>query len=176
VRALLVALALVTTSVADAAPPKRPVPAYDGRASKPTTAGDVARTTLRVLLFPIRIVVDYGVRWPLGKLITVTEQSRGVRATIEAVGGRGGWKQPHRRGLARVDQVKTALGTVCRGHQPAVPRHDDEVLGAGLAAHEADRPGRLTTRGRGRRRLPRTQCRNRGDQCYQYQESLHDPS
>ena len=82
-RALLVAIALAS-SVAHAAPPKkRPVPAYDGRGDTPTTAGDVARATLRVVLFPIRIVVDYGLRWPIGKVITAAEHSRKVRGAID---------------------------------------------------------------------------------------------
>ncbi|MBA3500837.1 MAG: hypothetical protein M4D80_40435 [Myxococcota bacterium] len=82
-RAALLALALLTASLAQAdPPPKRPVPAYDGRAQAPTTAGDVARTTLRVLLFPIRIVIDYGVRWPLGELISAVENVHGVRRAV----------------------------------------------------------------------------------------------
>ena len=46
---------------------------------------DVARTALRVVLFPVRIVVDYGVRWPIGKLVTAAEHSRGVRGVISAL-------------------------------------------------------------------------------------------
>jgi hypothetical protein len=85
VRAALLAITLLSAGVAHAEPqrpPARPVPSYDGRAQPPTTAGDVALATVRVILFPIRIVVDYGVRWPLGKLISTAEHSRGVRRGI----------------------------------------------------------------------------------------------
>ena len=80
-KAALLALVLLG-GIASADPPKRAVPDYDGRA-EPTTAGDVAATTLRVILFPIRIVVDYGVRWPIGKLISSAEHSRGVRRVVD---------------------------------------------------------------------------------------------
>jgi hypothetical protein len=66
-------------------PPKRPVPAYDDRPAPRTTAVDVARAVARIVLFPARIVVDYGVRWPLGKLVTAAEDSRGVRSVIHTL-------------------------------------------------------------------------------------------
>ena len=84
-RAALLAIALLSASVAHAEPrppPKRPAPSFDGRARPPATAGDVALATARAILFPIRIVVDYGVRWPLGKLISAAEHSRGVRRVL----------------------------------------------------------------------------------------------
>ena len=72
-----------TAAPPTAAPPAhRPVPDYDGRGDPPTTFGDVARGVVRVVLFPVRIVIDYGVRWPLGKLITAAEHSRRVRSAI----------------------------------------------------------------------------------------------
>jgi hypothetical protein len=83
VKALVVAAALLaTTPAALADPPKRPVPEYNGRESEPTTVGDVVRTVGKVVLFPVRIVVDYGIRWPIGKLISTAEHSRGFRAAI----------------------------------------------------------------------------------------------
>jgi hypothetical protein len=85
VRAALLAIALVSSTAYAEAPPKRPVPSYDGRAPAPVTAADVVAGTLRVILFPVRIVVDYGVRWPLGKLISSAEHSRGVRSIINTL-------------------------------------------------------------------------------------------
>jgi hypothetical protein len=91
VRAGIVVLALLVATTAAAQPaqpaqPARPahraVPDYDGRGDAPTTTGDVVRAVVRVVLFPIRIVVDYGIRWPIGKAISAAEQSRGVRAAI----------------------------------------------------------------------------------------------
>lgn len=79
-RALIVVLLCASTALAD--PPKRAVPDYDGREEAPTTFGDVVRTTGKVVLFPVRIVVDYGIRWPIGKLIQAAEHSRGVRSVI----------------------------------------------------------------------------------------------
>ena len=84
-RAVVVLLALTSAHLAHAEPPKRPVPVYDGRAEKPTTFVDVARGVVRVVLFPVRIVVDYGVRWPIGKLITAAEHSHGVRSVIRTL-------------------------------------------------------------------------------------------
>jgi hypothetical protein len=88
VRAALLAIALWSASAASAAhaeprrPVARPVPSYDGRAQPQATAGDVALAAARAILFPIRLVVHYGVRWPLGKLISAAERSRDVRRAI----------------------------------------------------------------------------------------------
>lgn len=68
-----------------ARPAKRPVPQYDGRGEAPTTFGDVLRGAGRVLLFPVRLVVDYGVRWPLGYAIRTVEHSRTARAAFRYV-------------------------------------------------------------------------------------------
>jgi hypothetical protein len=61
------------------------VPDYDGRGEPPTTAGDVFRGVGRVLLFPLRVVVDYGVRWPIGYLVRTVEHSRSARAAFRYV-------------------------------------------------------------------------------------------
>ncbi len=66
-------------------PPPRAVPDYDGRGEPPTTAGDVLRGVGRVLLFPVRVVVDYGVRWPLGYLVRKVEHSRAFLSAIRYV-------------------------------------------------------------------------------------------
>ncbi|HEY5950150.1 MAG TPA: hypothetical protein VIV40_31860 [Kofleriaceae bacterium] len=86
-RASVVVLALLArVSVAEptptAPPAHRAMPTYNGRDDAPTTAGDVARGVLRVVLFPIRVVVDYGIRWPIGKTISFAEHSHGVRAAL----------------------------------------------------------------------------------------------
>jgi hypothetical protein len=81
-RVVVVALLLSSTQVAYAGPAKRAVPRYDDRAPPPPTGGDVARGVARVVLFPVRIVVDYGVRWPIGKAITALEHSHGVRSVV----------------------------------------------------------------------------------------------
>lgn len=66
-------------------PAKRAVPDYDGRGDAPTTAGDVFRGIGRVLLFIPRVVVDYGVRWPVGYVVRNVEHSRGARAAFRYV-------------------------------------------------------------------------------------------
>lgn len=70
--ALLVALA---AGGADAAPPKRAVPDYDGRADPPATAGDVALWVPRVLLFPAYLTSEYLLRWPIGTATTAAERA-----------------------------------------------------------------------------------------------------
>ncbi|CAN5787622.1 hypothetical protein BH11MYX2_BH11MYX2_02110 [soil metagenome] len=64
--------------------PKRPVPVYDGRAEEGTSGFDVLHTAGRVVLFPAYIAVNYGIRWPIGKLITWVEGSHGVKHFVNA--------------------------------------------------------------------------------------------
>lgn len=73
------------SATAPTRPAKRPVPDYDGRGEAPTTFGDVLRGVGRVVLFPLRIVVDYGVRWPIGYAIRTVEHSRAARAAFRYV-------------------------------------------------------------------------------------------
>jgi hypothetical protein len=63
-------------------PPKREVPDYDGRPDEGVTAGDVLLALPRVVLFPVRLVVDYGVRRPIGAAIVGAERSRGLRGAF----------------------------------------------------------------------------------------------
>jgi hypothetical protein len=81
---VLAALSLTAASArADAPPPpKRAVPDYDGRTEEPTTGRDVAAWIPRVVLFPARIVIDHGVRRPLGWTVSKAEHSRGVRRVL----------------------------------------------------------------------------------------------
>ncbi len=77
---------LATAAPAKAGPPpKRAVPAYDGRGPAPTTVGDVLRGVGRVLLFLPRVAVDYGLRWPIGYAVRTVEHSRSARAAFRYV-------------------------------------------------------------------------------------------
>lgn len=76
-----VALALASTTL-HAAPAKRAVPDYDGREDSPPSALDTVAWIPRILLFPARIVVDYGVRRPLGFVVTKAEGSKTFRAIL----------------------------------------------------------------------------------------------
>ncbi|HEY5950305.1 MAG TPA: hypothetical protein VIV40_32650, partial [Kofleriaceae bacterium] len=60
--ALAITAVVARAAAAEAPPPPRAMPNYDGREPAPTTAGDVLRWVPRVVLFPLRVVVDYGVR------------------------------------------------------------------------------------------------------------------
>lgn len=58
------------------APPgeKRPVPDYDGREDPGTNALEVLAWVPRALLFPVHLVLEYGLRWPIVGGITFAEQ------------------------------------------------------------------------------------------------------
>jgi len=58
----------------DDLPPKRPLPDY-GRPAQPTTPGDVAVVTARVLVSPVYAVTEYGIRRPLEVVIPAAERS-----------------------------------------------------------------------------------------------------
>ena len=60
-------------------PPHRAVPDYDGREEPATSAGDVLLWVPRVVLFPVRLVVDYGVRRPFGFVVRKAEHSKSFR-------------------------------------------------------------------------------------------------
>lgn len=57
------------------AAPKRTLPDYGNRGKEPTTPGDVALWVPRVILSPVYLVTEYGIRWPLGKLISAAERA-----------------------------------------------------------------------------------------------------
>jgi hypothetical protein len=83
---IAIALALLAPVVrADGVPPKRAVPDYDARAEEPTTAGDVLLWIPRAILFPVRIVIDYGVRRPFGFVVQKAEHSKGFRRVLARV-------------------------------------------------------------------------------------------
>jgi hypothetical protein len=84
-RGIAAALAIVLASApahADAPPPRREVPDYDGREPPPATPGDALRWIPRAVLFPARLVVDYGVRRPFGYVVQKTEHSKRVRRVL----------------------------------------------------------------------------------------------
>ena len=60
---------------ASAAEPKRKLPDYGNRGKDPTTFGDVAIWVPRVVLSPVYLVTEYGIRWPLGHLIAAAERA-----------------------------------------------------------------------------------------------------
>ena len=74
VTALLCAL-LALAGSAQAAEKKRTLPDYDNRGKPPTTFGDVAIWVPRILLSPVYLVTEYGIRWPLGHAIAAAERA-----------------------------------------------------------------------------------------------------
>ncbi len=54
---------------------KRPMPDYDGRGDDPVTAGDVFIWIPRGLLFPVYLVSEYVIRWPVGKLTSALDEA-----------------------------------------------------------------------------------------------------
>jgi hypothetical protein len=80
-----IALSLLLCALPAGAQTKREVPDYDGRAPEGTSAGDVALWVPRVLLFPLYLVSEYGVRVPLGALITHAERHRWPYYVYEAL-------------------------------------------------------------------------------------------
>jgi hypothetical protein len=66
---------LVLSSTGNAAEKQRKLPDYDNRGKSPTTFGDVAIWVPRVILSPVYLVTEYGIRWPLGHLIAAAERA-----------------------------------------------------------------------------------------------------
>src|SRR5689334_3664886 len=71
---LIVAMLSAAAGTAAADAPERPVPNYDGREDPPTTVGDVAIWVPRLVLSPLWVVSEYGVRRPLGFLVANVEE------------------------------------------------------------------------------------------------------
>ena len=53
---------------------KRPAPSYDGRVEENTSAGEALIWVPKVLLFPVHLVLEYVVRWPIVQGITLAEE------------------------------------------------------------------------------------------------------
>ena len=70
--ALCTTLALASHGNAE---PKRKLPDYGNRGKEPTSAGDVVIWVPRVILSPVYLVTEYGIRWPLGHLIAAAERA-----------------------------------------------------------------------------------------------------
>lgn len=71
----LLCAALALWSEQGSSAPKRALPDYGNRGKEPTTAGDVALWVPRVILSPLYLVTEYGIRWPLGKAISAAERA-----------------------------------------------------------------------------------------------------
>jgi len=54
---------------------KRAIPDYDGRGDDPVTAGDVFIWVPRGVFFPVYLVSEYVIRWPLGKATVALEEN-----------------------------------------------------------------------------------------------------
>jgi hypothetical protein len=53
---------------------ERPLPNYEGREEEAADGGDVLIWAPRIVLFPVHLVLEYGVRWPLVGFITFAEK------------------------------------------------------------------------------------------------------
>jgi hypothetical protein len=62
---------------------KRPVPNLDGRPEPSPGAGDVLIWVPRVLLSPVHLVFEWGVRKPLGALLTVAEREKWAEIVVD---------------------------------------------------------------------------------------------
>lgn len=63
-------------ALADEPVPKRPLPDYDGRPPEESTAEEVALAVPRVVLFPLWLVSEYGLRRPLEWLVVNAEKNK----------------------------------------------------------------------------------------------------
>jgi len=88
IRRIALLLAVLTSVPSDARadgpkrPPHRTVPDYDGREPPPPTTVDVLAWVPRIVLFPARLVVDYGVVRPLGWTVRRAEHSSTLRKVL----------------------------------------------------------------------------------------------
>ena len=89
--ALLFSLTSTFSSSAWADQPDRELPDYYGREDPPPDAGDVLIWVPKVVLFPVYLVTEYLVRWPIGALATWVERERVIEraAYVLSFGGSG---------------------------------------------------------------------------------------
>jgi hypothetical protein len=74
--ALVLATSVLAANVAFADdPPKRPLPAYEGRPPPAPTPGEIALWVPRILFSPVYLTSEYLIRAPLGALISLAERS-----------------------------------------------------------------------------------------------------
>lgn len=81
--ALVAGAATLLPARANATPPKREVPDYDGRGGERTSPGDGLLWVPRVVFFPAYVVSEYVVRRPLGWLVTNAERARVPQALYD---------------------------------------------------------------------------------------------
>mgnify|MGYP000973203770 CR=1 FL=1 len=74
---------VLAAAVAEAAPPKRPIPDYDGRGTPAKTAADVALVPARIVLFPFWFTSEYVLRRPLGGLVRTAEEKKWAAAIFD---------------------------------------------------------------------------------------------
>jgi len=53
---------------------ERPLPSYDGRDEESTSAGEALIWVPRVLLYPVHLVLEYLIRWPIVQGVTAAEE------------------------------------------------------------------------------------------------------
>lgn len=64
---------------------KRPVPDYDGRGPREVSAGESLLWVPRVVFFPVFLVTEYVLRWPLGVLTVAAERGRWIETLTDFV-------------------------------------------------------------------------------------------
>lgn len=68
-------LALASAGHVNAADDKRKLPDYSNRGKEPATPGQDALWVPRIILSPVYLVTEYGIRWPIGHLISAAERA-----------------------------------------------------------------------------------------------------
>ena len=53
---------------------ERETPDYDARSESPPSVGDIALWVPRIALFPVHLVLEYGLRWPVGQTTSLLER------------------------------------------------------------------------------------------------------
>ena len=122
---LLAALGLMVGSGdARADDPKRPLPDYDNRGSAPTTPGDVAVVTARVLMSPLYLITEYGIRRPLELAIPALERSSIPKALYDFFL----FGPDHKAGIVPTFLadfgLRPSVGIYAFWNDAFVPRHD----------------------------------------------------
>ncbi len=87
---------------------KRRIPTYDGRRPARLTAGQVLIWIPRVLFFPVHVTLEYLLRWPIVKLITVLEKHyviERVKGIFTFANGKGSWLPTFLKEFGRFNQV-----------------------------------------------------------------------
>lgn len=86
----------------------RRAPNYDGAKAPRRSAGEALIWIPRVVFFPVYLTLEYAVRWPLVKLITVLEKHyviERVKSFFSFANGRGTWMPTFLKDLGQFNQV-----------------------------------------------------------------------